>query len=87
MPFPCLSITTDGHNDLLIMLRSRYHNIIYNNDFAEKFEKGGLAGHVDIPRMEKGHYGGAFWSAFLPCQQNLSDYSDASYAPSKHCLQ
>ncbi|KAE9974198.1 hypothetical protein BLS_005170 [Venturia inaequalis] len=71
----------DGHNDLLIMLRERYRNSIYNSDFAEKFEKGGLAGHVDIPRMEKGHYGGAFWSAFLPCQQNLSDYSNASYAP------
>ncbi|TLD39408.1 hypothetical protein E2P81_ATG00395 [Venturia nashicola] len=71
----------DGHNDLLIMLRERYRNSIYDNDFADKFEKGGLAGHVDIPRMEEGRYGGAFWSAFLPCQQNLSDYSDASYAP------
>jgi membrane dipeptidase len=74
---------TDGHNDLLIMLRARYRNSIYDNGFAKKFEEGGLEGHVDIPRMKKGHYGGAFWSAFMPCQKNVSDYSNESYAPSK----
>lgn len=65
----------DGHNDLLIFLRFLYPDI-YNNDF-----KKGMRGQVDIPRIEAGHYGGAFWSAFVPCPENVTDFSDANYAP------
>jgi membrane dipeptidase len=36
--------------------------------------------HVDLPRLEKGMNGGAFWSAFVPCPSNGSDFSDQNYA-------
>ncbi|KAL1793118.1 hypothetical protein ACET3X_008100 [Alternaria dauci] len=60
----------DGHNDLMIFIRGTYKNHIYNesgSDFADKFENGGLKQHIDIPRLEKGLQGGAFWSAFWLC--------------------
>jgi membrane dipeptidase len=44
-------------------------------------ENGGLAGQLDIPRLKAGRMGGAFWSAFVPCPDNASDFSDAAYAP------
>jgi membrane dipeptidase len=44
------------------------------------FEKGGLDGHVDLPRIESGKMGGAFWSAFMPCPHNVSDFSESNYA-------
>ncbi|KAF2832129.1 hypothetical protein CC86DRAFT_442506 [Ophiobolus disseminans] len=72
----------DGHNDLMIFMRSRYKNHIYDNEFQEQFENGGLPQHVDIPRLEKGMQGGAFWSAFWPCPMgdNLTDFSDERYS-------
>jgi hypothetical protein len=66
----------------MILIRARFQNHIYDDNFTKGFEKGGLTGHVDIPRMSAGKYGGAFWSAFLPCPKNNSDYSDEAYAPS-----
>lgn len=36
--------------------------------------------HVDIPRLREGKNGGAFWSAFVPCPKNGSDFSDENYA-------
>lgn len=72
----------------MIFIRSSYQNHIYNtsgNDFAEKWENGGLAQHVDVPRLEQGKQGGAFWSAFWPCPTsgNATDFSDARYYESK----
>jgi membrane dipeptidase len=67
----------------MILIRARFKNRIYDKSFAKPFEKGGLVGHVDIPRITEGKYGGAFWSAFMPCPRNGSDYSDANYAPSR----
>ncbi|CAA9964694.1 Dipeptidase [Pyrenophora teres f. maculata] len=74
----------DGHNDLMIFIRFSYQNHIYNvsgSDFADKWENGGLAQHVDVPRLEKGKQRGAFWSAFWPCPTsgNGTDFSDARY--------
>jgi membrane dipeptidase len=75
----------DGHNDLMIFMRGKYQNHIYDNEFQEKFENGGLPQHVDIPRLEKGLQGGAFWSAFWPCptEGNMTDFSDERYSSSK----
>lgn len=70
----------DGHNDLAILIRWLYHNNIYNTSFTEPFEQGGLKNHVDIPRLKKGKVGGAFWSAYVGCPANGSDFSDANYA-------
>jgi membrane dipeptidase len=36
--------------------------------------------HVDLPRLKEGKNGGAFWSAFVPCPANWSDFSDENYA-------
>lgn len=80
----------DGHNDLLIFIRAKYQNHIYNNsdsDFAKKFENGGLDMHVDIPRLEKGLQGGAFWSAFWPCPLgDGTNFSDSRYSDSNSSL-
>ncbi|KAH8804557.1 membrane dipeptidase-domain-containing protein [Xylogone sp. PMI_703] len=72
----------DGHNDLAILLRFAYNNHIYSDEFKTLFEEGGLTGHVDLPRLKAGKSGGAFWSAFVPCPANGSDFSDENYAQS-----
>ena len=71
----------DGHNDLLLLLRVIYGNEIYNENFTEPFENGGMVAHFDIPRAEKGQIGGAFWSTFVPCPADGFDFSDENYAP------
>lgn len=70
----------DGHNDLLILVRELYHNQINGKNFTESFEKGGLAGHVDVPRLKKGKQGGAFWSTFVLCPTDAFNFSDENYA-------
>jgi membrane dipeptidase len=70
----------DGHNDLLILIRGRFKNHISDQTFTSLFENGGLDGHVDLPRIKSGRMGGAFWSAFMPCPVNGSDFSNANYA-------
>ncbi|OLN84481.1 putative dipeptidase [Colletotrichum chlorophyti] len=72
----------DGHNDLPILIRGRFQNHIYGKNFSEPFEKGGLVGHVDLPRLREGQNGGAFWSVYTPCPANGSDFSDGNYAES-----
>lgn len=71
----------DGHNDLAILIRGRYKNDIYSEDFIHDFEQGGMPLHVDLPRMRNGSIGGAFWSAFVVCPANASyDMSDKNHA-------
>lgn len=67
----------------MIFLRVMYKNHIYDPSFLKKFEEGGLEQHVDLPRLDKGKVGGAFWSAFIPCPKNGSDFSDENYSPRK----
>ncbi|KAL2879446.1 hypothetical protein SGCOL_005311 [Colletotrichum sp. CLE4] len=71
-----------GHNDLPILVRGFFNNHIYEKNFTEPFENGGLVGHVDLPRLRKGQNGGAFWSVYTPCPANGSDFSDENYAES-----
>ena len=73
-------MTSDGHNDLAILIRALYQNDIYAQNFTDKFEHGGMAAHVDLPRLNDGKVGGAFWSAFTFCPKNGSDFSDENYA-------
>ncbi|KAF2178626.1 hypothetical protein K469DRAFT_598809 [Zopfia rhizophila CBS 207.26] len=71
----------DGHNDLLIFIRNVYLNHIYDRGFKDKFEQGGFPQHVDLPRLDKGKQGGAFWSAFVPCPPgNGTDFSGENYS-------
>lgn len=39
--------------------------------------------HVDLPRLRQGMNGGAFWSAYVPCPKNGTDFSDENYLDSK----
>ncbi|KAM0335724.1 hypothetical protein ACHAQA_000774 [Verticillium albo-atrum] len=72
----------DGHNDLPILVRFLYNNHIYDKNFTEPFENGGMYAHVDLPRLKEGLNGGAFWSVFTPCPADGSDFSDENYAAS-----
>ncbi|KAI9832373.1 MAG: hypothetical protein M1819_004361 [Sarea resinae] len=73
-------VLSDGHNDLAIVVRYLYGNRIYSKNFTDPFEKGGLGFHVDLPRLREGKAGGAFWSAFVECPKNWTDFSDENYA-------
>jgi membrane dipeptidase len=72
----------DGHNDLAIMIRVWYNNHIYGA-FQKPFAEGGMPLHVDLPRLQEGRVGGAFWAAFVPCPPNGTDFSDGNYVESK----
>ena len=39
-----------------------------------------MPGHIDLPRLKDGKVGGAFWSAFVLCPENGTDFSDGNYA-------
>ena len=39
-----------------------------------------MPAQVDLPRLKDGRVGGAFWSAFVLCPKNGTDFSDANYA-------
>lgn len=70
----------DGHNDFAIRIRSIYNNNIYDAKFTQAFKKGGLQSHVDLPRLKAGKVGGAFWSAYVGCPADGTDFSDSNYA-------
>jgi len=71
----------DGHNDLLYTLRVVYHNHL-SDDVLKQFTNGTLRPkQTDMPRIQQGGYGGAFWSAFQLCPKDIWDFSDAAYAP------
>ena len=71
----------DGHDDLPILIRLLYGNHIYNETFQAPFETGNMPGHVDLPRLRDGLNGGAFWSVYWECPDNMTDFSDEIYAP------
>ncbi|GAD97751.1 hypothetical protein PVAR5_6431 [Paecilomyces variotii No. 5] len=72
----------DGHNDLPILIRMLYRNHIYDRNFTDAFANGNLSGHVDLPRLSEGKVGGTFWSVFVPCPKDGTDFSDENYAQS-----
>lgn len=65
----------------MILLRYYYNDGIYTNNFTTGFEKTGISGQVDLPRIKAGQLGGSFWSAFVLCPNDGFDFSDAAYAP------
>ncbi|RBA11788.1 dipeptidase [Fusarium proliferatum] len=80
--WPIYCKLTDGHNDLADIIRTKFHNHIYSSNFTEPFIHGGLMGHVDLPRLAKGKVGGTFWSVYVECPVNVTDYSNQNYAES-----
>ena len=72
----------DGHDDLLMVIRDFYAGKVNNDSFQRTWEHGDLVGHLDVPRLTSGQMGGAFWSAWVPCPANNTDFSVENYAPS-----
>lgn len=66
-----------------IMIRALYGNHINNESFQVPFETGKTPGHVDLTRLRAGQNGGAFWSLYWMCPDNMTDFGDDIYAPSK----
>lgn len=66
----------------MILIAFAFKNNIYNSTFRSKFEHGGMPREVDLPRLDQGIQGGAFWSAFMLCPKNGSDFSDENYSQS-----
>lgn len=66
-----------------MMIRFVYENKIYDENFRSLFENGGLKYHVDLPRLKTGKVSGTFWSAFVGCPANNTDFSSGNYADSK----
>ncbi|OCH84240.1 hypothetical protein OBBRIDRAFT_799256 [Obba rivulosa] len=62
----------DGHIDLPILVRSRYHNNVSAVDLNSQ-----MPGHVDIPRLREGKVGGFFWSTYVGCPEE--SYEDDHY--------
>lgn len=76
----------DGHNDLLMMIRYAYKNRIYDDGeggFKKGFEEDGLRMQTDSMRLEEGKVGGVFWSLFMPCPRNGSDWREQNYYDSE----
>lgn len=56
-----LPLIFDGHNDLLLNLSG-----IDDNDAIRLFLDGKNSGHLDLPRMKQGGFGGGFFAIFVP---------------------
>ena len=61
------------------MIRFLFGNKIYDEKFTRPFENGGMPFHVDLPRLKAGKVGGSFWSAYVDCPKNGTDFSDENY--------
>lgn len=56
-----LPFVFDGHNDMLLRLYS-----MAESEAAEAFMQGRADGHLDLPRMDKGGFGGGLFAVFVP---------------------
>ncbi|KAJ5611356.1 hypothetical protein N7510_008075 [Penicillium lagena] len=72
----------DGHDDFPIMIREVFKNHIYGDNFTSLFVNGNMPLHVDLPRLRQGMVGGTFWSVYVPCPKDWSDFSNENYAGS-----
>jgi membrane dipeptidase len=63
----------DGHNDVPIQLRHRFHNMINAFNFADTSLTGaqsdiGKPMHTDLARLKKGRVGAQFWSIYVKAE-------------------
>jgi hypothetical protein len=64
----------DGHNDLPMMLRDRWHNQIYDK---EKFDfRNGLSTETDLLKLQRGKLGGQFWSVYVQCKPENTNWNE-----------
>lgn len=60
----------DGHNDVPVQMRVRFHNVINGVDFSDTSRTGpetesGKPMQTDLARMRRGHIGAQFWSIYV----------------------
>jgi hypothetical protein len=60
----------DGHNDMPYLIRIELKNHIYDKRFT--FREG-LLSPTDLKKLRIGGVGGQFWSAFIPCIDDVTD--------------
>lgn len=60
----------DGHNDMPALIRVELKNHIYDKRFT--FREG-LLSTTDLVKLRTGRVGGQFWSAFVPCVDEMAD--------------
>ncbi|KAH8803684.1 putative dipeptidase [Xylogone sp. PMI_703] len=60
----------DGHNDLPALIRVELKNHIYDRRFT--FREG-LLSTTDLVKLRAGRVGGQFWSAYIPCVDDVAD--------------
>jgi len=62
----------DGHNDLPFQIRIHFQNQIYD---TSKFTfREGLFTETDIIKVKKGQVGGQFWSVYVQCGSESTDW-------------
>lgn len=64
-------VVFDGHNDLLLALYAPERG--HERDFFERSEHG----HLDLPRMREGRFGGGFFAVFIPAEKKAPTSDDA----------
>ncbi|MCC0029867.1 MAG: membrane dipeptidase [Brucellaceae bacterium] len=65
-PYPVF----DGHNDVLLRLYRK------TGDVARQFVDGDGEGHLDLPRMREGRFGGGMFAIFVPSEFDLADMDE-----------
>jgi hypothetical protein len=60
----------DGHNDMPYLIRIELKNHIYDKRFTFR---DGLLSPTDLAKLRTGGVGGQFWSAYMPCVDNVAD--------------
>ncbi len=67
----------DGHNDVLLRLFNMQDQACH-----KRFIKGDDAGHLDLPRMQKGGFGGGFFAIYVPSPMDRDDrYEEMNNPP------
>ncbi len=63
-----LPLIFDGHNDVLLRLYKKGGKHVHR-----KFLNGDNKGHLDLPRMRKGGFGGGFFAIYVPSDLSLDE--------------
>lgn len=69
----------DGHNDVLLKLY-----MSGRDDAHEIFLNGDERGHLDLPRMRQGGFGGGFFAIYIPSDLNLRELMAEMSKPQYH---
>jgi membrane dipeptidase len=66
----------DGHNDVLLRLFEKY-----SSDIHWDFLRGDGEGHLDMPRMLQGGFGGGMFAIYIPSDDELQSLDEQMQGP------